>query len=52
MNIILARNHTIYLFYKRGKKQTDIARMFGLSRQRVGQIIKQFEPKEDPLTLY
>ena len=38
---MLSRNESILKYWKKGKKQTDIARMFGISRQRVGQIIKK-----------
>lgn len=38
------RNKLIYKYYLKGKKQTDIARMFKLSRQRIGQIIKRQTP--------
>ena len=46
------RNKTILKYAQRGKKKADIARMFKLSRQRIFQIVKKQEPKEDPLTLY
>ena len=46
------RNETIYKYYLKGKKQSDIARMYGLTRQRIGQIVSRQKPKEDPLTLY
>jgi transcriptional regulator len=48
----LNRNETILKLYTRGKKQSDIARMYGLTRQRISQIIKRMKPQEDNLTLY
>ena len=32
------RNEQIYNYVNRGKKQTDVGRMYHLSRQRIGQI--------------
>jgi DNA-binding transcriptional regulator LsrR (DeoR family) len=48
----MTRNEQILKYYKRGKKQTDIARMFRISRQRIHQLIKKLKPQEDELTLY
>lgn len=59
------RNDKIIELYLKGKKQADIARMYRLKRQRIGQITKSIreqikqewirdnlETTEDPLTLY
>lgn len=35
------RNEKILEYWKKGKKQTDIARMYGLSRERIGQIVRK-----------
>ena len=41
-----ARNAEIYQAWKNGYKQTEVARMFGLTNKRVGQIIRRLEFRE------
>ncbi len=49
----MTRDELIYYYFKKGKKQADIARMFAnpksgksLSRQRIGQIVQKYEIKK------
>lgn len=43
----LGRNWLICKYYKEGKRQKELVRMFALSKQRVGQVIKREEERND-----